>query len=102
MTAQELRESIHRHEERNEELLQLIRSRGVGVDDVHFCEHHFWAPKQRGAASLGKELYSRGFLVLVISKVETEDHSELWNVEAGIDQTPAVAARPVMTKEPSR
>src|SRR5260370_12785896 len=99
MTEQGLQESIRRHEERNKELLQLIRSKGVSVEDTHFCEHHFWASTQRGADLLAKELYSRGFLVLVISRVDTDDGSELWTVEAGIDQPPAAAASPSITED---
>jgi regulator of RNase E activity RraB len=37
-------------------------------------------------------LYLRGFLVLVICPVNAEDNSELWNVEAGRDETPEEAA----------
>jgi regulator of RNase E activity RraB len=92
MKETELEEMISAHEERNKELLQTIRTKGVSVNEERSVEHHFWAHSQMEAALLAKELYEQGFLVLVISPVDTEDGSELWNVEAGLKQSPAIAA----------
>ena len=51
---------------------------------------------------LAKELYDRSFLVLAISPVNTEDGSKLWNVEAGAEQTPSVAASREMSEDLTR
>lgn len=92
MIENEIKGIIRGHEERNQELLRTLRSKGVAIDEARSVEHHFWANSQREAAMLAKELYNRGFLVMAIAPVQTEDGSKLWNVEAGLRQTPAAAA----------
>lgn len=91
MIEEDLRQMLQEQAERNKALLDLIRSKGASVDQKRFIEHHFWAKGAREAALLAKRLYDQGFLVLAISRV-TSDDSGLWNVEAGIDQTPIQAA----------
>ena len=83
----EIRESLAGHAARNAGLLKSIRGRGVDVAQAHSVEHHFWADTQESAALLAKELYGRGYLILVIAPVDDEDGSKMWNVEAGIRRT---------------
>jgi regulator of RNase E activity RraB len=74
----------------------------VALDERRSIEHHFWASSQREAALLGKELYDHGFLVLVISPVNTEDGSIVWNVEAAVEQTPSLAGSRQVSQELTR
>src|SRR5258708_3670713 len=90
------------HESRNEELLRALQTKGVALDKGRSVEHHFWANSQREAALLAKELYDRGFLELAISPVSTEDDSKLWDVEAGVQQAPTVAASREISEELTR
>jgi regulator of RNase E activity RraB len=95
----EIQESMAGHAERNAELLEHLRKKGVSLDTPQSVEHHFWAEDQQSAALLAKELYGRGYLVLVISPADTEDGSKLWNVEAGIKRTLGEAADSAVTED---
>jgi hypothetical protein len=83
MTGNEINGILRGHENRNEELLRTLQTKGVALDKGRSVEHHFWANSQREAARLARKLYERGFLVLAISPVSTEADSKLWDVEAG-------------------
>src|SRR5258708_32444815 len=97
MTEGELKQMLKDQEERNEALLEIIRSKRVDINQERLIEHHFWAPGPEEASLLAKRLYEKGFLLLKISPV-TSDDSGLWNVEAGISQTPAQAASREMSE----
>jgi len=102
MTENEIKGILRGHDDRNEELLRTLQTKGVALDKGRSVEHHFWANSQREAAMLAKQLYDRGFLVLAISTVGTEDGSKLWNVEAEVEQAPSVAASRDMSEELTR
>ena len=102
MTENEISGILRGHESRNEELLRTLSTKGVALDKGRSVEHHFWANSQKEAAMLAKKLYERGFLVLAISPVSTEDESKLWNVEAGVEQAPTVAASREISEELTR
>jgi regulator of RNase E activity RraB len=83
-----LDELLRRHVERNHELVNVLVRRGVDFDVPRLIEHHFWAEGHRNAVTLAKELFSRGFLILVLARVTTGDESrDLWNVEAEAQQS---------------
>ena len=92
MTENEIRRILKGHDGRNEELLRALETKGVALDKGRSVEHHFWANSQQEAVMLAKELYDRGFLVLAVSPVNNEEGPKLWNVEAGVEQAPSVAA----------
>ena len=95
----EIRKSIVGHNARNAELLQHIRDKGAAVDEPRPIDHHFYASSQKDAALLAKELYSRGYLVLVLSPPRKEDNSAYWNLEVGIQRTAIEAASQHITEE---
>jgi regulator of RNase E activity RraB len=99
ITETEIQDSIRGHEVRNAELLRTIQKKGLNLDTIYFVEHHFWSNKQSDAALLAKELYGRGYLVLVIAAVTADDGSRLWNVEAGRERTFTDAAGHGTTEE---
>jgi regulator of RNase E activity RraB len=71
------------HAARNHALVDQLLKRGVDLDVSRAIEHHFWADGHRHAVELAHELYRRGFVILVLAKVKTDDTSrDLWNVEA--------------------
>ena len=95
----EIQKSITAHNARNIELLKLIREKGVAIDEPHSVDHHFYASGQKDAALLAKELYKRGYLVLVLSPPSTEDGQGHWNIGVGIQRAPAEAASHRITEE---
>lgn len=102
MTESEIEAIIQGHEKRNPELLRALNSKGVVLSKARPVEHHFWANSQREASMLAKALYDSGYLILAISPVTTEDGGSLWNVEAGINQPPNVAASMQLSEELTR
>ena len=83
----EFAESVRDHHRRNAELVQRLEWTGVDLETPRLIEHHFWAAVQGQCAALARELERRGFIVLVLARVERPgDERELWNVEAGIEQ----------------
>ena len=102
MTENEIKGIIRGHEERNQELLRTLQSKGVAIDEARSVEHHFWANSQREAAMLAKELYDRGFLILAIFPVDLEDGAKLWDVEAGLTQSAAAAASQQVSEDLTR
>ncbi len=68
--------SFEGHAARNEELLKLLREKGVSVNKSRSVEHHCWASDQENAALLAKSLYARGYLVLAICPPEDENGSK--------------------------
>ena len=52
--------SFEGHAARNEELLKLLREKGVSVNKSRSVEHHFWASDQENAALLGQESLGAG------------------------------------------
>ena len=102
MKESEINAIVKGNQERNQELLRTLVTKGVTLDEQRSIEHHFWANSQREAALLGKELYTRGFLVFAISPVNTDDGSTVWNVEAAIEQSPSSAASRQVTEELTR
>ena len=102
MTETEIKGILRGHKDRNEELLRTLSTKGVALDKGRSVEHHFWANSQREAAMLAKKLYDRNFLVLAISPVNTEDGSTVWNLEAGVEQAPSIAASQATTEELTR
>lgn len=99
MLEEEIQNSISENDVRNTELLNDLSSKGVSVKNNYPIEHHFWAGGQLNAALFAKELYERGYLILVISPVESDDGSNWWNVEAEIKRTIADAASHQVTEE---
>jgi len=99
MNQRQINEIIKGHEQRNEELLRALQTKGIALDKGRSVEHHFWANNQREAALLAKELYGRGFIVLELTPVNTEDGSTVWNVVAGVEQTPSVAASGTISED---
>lgn len=95
----EIQRSITGHNARNNELLKHIGEKGVVIDKPRPVEHHFYASSQKDAAFLAKELYNRGYLILALMPSHTEEGSDHWNVEAGIQRTPAEAASHRITEE---
>ena len=87
MTEYEIVEHIKGHEIRNSELLANLKAKKIATNEPQHVEHHFWARNQGNAARLARELYKRGFLVLVICPVDDKDGSKSWNVEVESEQT---------------
>jgi regulator of RNase E activity RraB len=102
MTESEIKAIIRGHEKRNPELLRYLGSKGVSLNKARPVEHHFWANAQNEAAMLAKALYESGYLVLAISPVTMKDSGSLWNVEAGVNQPPSVAASMQLSEELTR
>lgn len=102
MKETEIQGILKGHADRYAELLRTLFTKGVSLDQERSVEHHFWANSQREAVLLAKELYDRGYLVLTISPVNTEDDSTTWNVEAGIEQSPAIAASQPLSENLTR
>jgi regulator of RNase E activity RraB len=98
-TEVEIRNSISGHNARNAELLRHIQEKGVAIGEIRSIEHQFYAQGQKNAALLARELYNRGYLVLVLAPPGAEDDSDYWNVEVGIQRTPAEAASHSVTEE---
>jgi regulator of RNase E activity RraB len=101
-TEQDINENIVGQQQRNAELLAVLRDKGVQIDEERPIEHHFWGARQEDAALLAKMLYTNGYLVLEIAPVDTDDGSECWNVEARIEQTPRFAASRQLSEELAR
>ncbi len=99
MTEDEIQESIKGHDVRNAELLRSIKEKKVATDEIRSIEHHFWSRSQPNASLLAKELYTRGYLLLVICPVDQEDGSKWWNVEAEVRQTIKDAASSDLVSE---
>jgi regulator of RNase E activity RraB len=99
MTETEILENTAGHRARNAELLRALRDRGLSLDQPRAVEHHFWADKQEDAALLAKELYKKGYLILSISPTDLGDGPKSWNVEAGVQQSPEIAASPELGAE---
>ncbi len=99
MTEMEIQKSINANDARNTELLDAIRREGVSLDQPRSVDVHFWAPDQRRAALLARELYAGGFLVLVLAPCERTDGTQCWNVEAGVNRSPNEAAARATTEE---
>jgi regulator of RNase E activity RraB len=78
----EIKRTIREHNERNAALLREMTSKGIAIDREFSIEHHFWSGTQMKAAKLAQELYKRDFLVIAISRVNADNGSEWWNVEA--------------------
>ena len=87
MTEGEIGERILGHVARNSEIDRHLRKKGVELDQERSIEHHFWAKAHMDGVMLAKELYGRGYLVLVISPTRKEDGSVSWNVEASLNRT---------------
>ena len=81
MDENEIAASIEAHRSRNEALQERFAQHGVSGGDALNAEVHFWAPNQRAAALLARELYSKGYLVLMLNRVA--DGEGRWNVDAG-------------------
>ena len=99
ITEAEIQKSMAGHDARNIELLKHLQEEGVALGVPRPVEHHFFASNQRNAALLAKELYERGYLILVLSPPVAEDDSGSWNLEAGIQRTPDEAASHDVTEE---
>lgn len=80
------------HRRRNVQLLRLLRSKHVNLDAAAFIEHHFWSSDHGSAVALAKSLYDCGYLILALSGDSNQPTGRVWNVEAGITQTPIEAA----------
>src|SRR5688572_30173505 len=102
MNETEINEIVKGNQERNRELLNTLVNKGVTLDESRTIEHHFWANSQSEAALLAKELYNRGFLVLAISPIKTNNDSIVWNLEAAIEQAPSSAVSRQVTEELTR
>lgn len=85
---------VRGHEARNAELKRVLAAKSLPLDEVRPVDHHFWAPTQRDAAYLAKELYSAGFLVTCLSPPEPSSSEQDWNIEIATRQSPEDAASP--------
>lgn len=94
MTESEIQAILRGHIARNVELRLSLLSSGAVLDAIYAVDHHFWAGGPEEAALLAKALYDDGYLVTCLSPVPTEDDDRLWNVEAQLQQAPAVALTP--------
>jgi hypothetical protein len=83
---------VHGHEARNAELKRDLAAKSVPLDEARPVDHHFWAPTQRDAAYLARELYSAGFLVTCLSPPQPNSAERDWNVEIAARQSPEDAA----------
>ncbi len=99
MIEKDILESIAGHEVRNAALLEDIRSRGLNPDRPQAVEHHFWAPTQQSAVQLAKKLYELEYVILVLSPVDDDHGTKVWNVEAGVQRTLAEAASSAMSEQ---
>ena len=94
-----IRESLAGHAERNASLVEDLKRKGLQLDATRSIEHHFWADDQKSAALLGRKLYDLGYVILVMSPIENDDGSKLWNVEASFDRSLKDAASERVTEE---
>ena len=102
MTESEINALIDGNRKRNIELLEKLGDQGIELDDDRSVDHHFWCKDRQSAALLAKELYDRGLLVLTIAPVSTDNNSVIWNVEAGVSQSPRAAVSLKLVEELTR
>ena len=80
-------DALEGHMKRNAALVKELHDRGADLTVPRSVEHHFWAKSQRDAAMFARELYSKGFLILVLARAQTSDPTYSWNIEAGSQET---------------
>lgn len=73
MTKGEIEKEIVNHNQRNSELLDVLKKKGLTEIDEINAEYHFWAFNQEDAVTLAKQLYDSDFTILVISPVEDDE-----------------------------
>jgi hypothetical protein len=83
MPQDEIDIEVMAHDARNAALRADLENRGVDLQSPRSIELHFWSPNQRSAALLGKSLYDRGFLVLVLGPAVNAEGNRRWNLEVG-------------------
>jgi regulator of RNase E activity RraB len=93
-----MRLELEAHRKRNVSVLKTLEESGAALDEPRAVEHHFFAPTQEAAVLLAKELYDRGFLILMLSPAESEGSSD-WTVEAAQHSTAKNAASEATTRE---
>ena len=81
MINSELNKQIEGHHTRNNELLEILKSKGLDEENLVDAEYHFWVSEHEDAVAFAKRLFDEGFLLLVIAPVEDENKTA-WNVEA--------------------
>ena len=84
----DIADEVAGHNERNAELKARLLEDKVDLDEQREIELQFWAPAQQYAVSLAKELYDRGYLVMVIAPCQTEEGDEVWDVEVRTTESP--------------
>ena len=101
LSEESIQENIAGHESRNPELLATMRDMGIDLQQSRSVEHHFLAESQHNASLLARALHEKGYLILMLSPVDSEDasNSNPWNVEAGIQRTPEEAASSLISEE---
>ena len=74
---------INGHIARNRELMKLIASKGVALEDRRLIDLHFWAMNERAAENLAIALNQTGYPVTIKAKVGGCDQ---WNERARLKQ----------------
>src|SRR5215472_17820633 len=87
MNEKELQQTILAHENRNSALLKLFLERNIDTRAPRDIDLHFWVSGEAGATALAESLSRSGFQVPVQRPTPSQDHSDLWNVEARIRQS---------------
>ena len=73
------------HIARNRELMKLIASKGLDLEDRRLIDLHFWAMNESAAENLSIALNQAGYPVTIKRKVEGCNQ---WNVESQIEASP--------------
>ena len=99
MTEDDFKIALEAHRLRNESLLSELRARGVDLQKPRPVELNFWAPNQQHAALLAKNLYDKGYLVLVLAPANRPEPERQWNLEVGANLTVVRVISGELTRE---
>ncbi len=99
MTEDDLKTALDAHQMRNESLVSELRTKKIDLERPRSVELNFWAPNQQSAALLGKALYERGYLILVLAPAKQAQEGRQWNVEVGANLSVNRVVSPEMTRE---
>jgi Regulator of ribonuclease activity B len=95
----ELETIIQGHKLRNAALRQMLVEKGVDLGETRRIECYFWCWSQANAASLAADLARRGFEIVSQGPARSSGDSELWNIEAAIEQSADLTLRREFTDE---
>ena len=75
--------SLAGHQNRNAQLVTLIREKGANLDEARVIECHFWMPSEQAAEQIVSALVAKGFTKRRVGKAAPDR----WNVEVAANQS---------------